>query len=320
MTTNLRNATLIRLAMLACALAFAAGLLALACGPSAPSGQDGGAAEATATPEPTSQAEPTETPTPEPTATATATPTSTSEPSSGQNQAPMDAITSAWVAGAQARQSTPGAPGQSTPERTIAVQLFVGSAEDRTAIIKLLESNGIAHSRVEGPLNRYDIRATVPISMLARLAAHRSVGEIMAIPHPYRNLSTHLNVLAAKYEAGLLPDEDANPTYAQLVVEIEGGDANYDAVKRYLENNGAIMTFAERDMAELFKPSLLVAFTPISKLVALAGMAGVVYVSDEGYPVPETLRFTTPSIFDEPAETPTPTTTAQTTGFPRKRE
>ena len=284
MTPILHNATRPFILTLAVGLITTV-LVVLACGPSAPAGQDN------ATPEPTD------------------TPTPTSEPSSDQNQAPLDGILNAWVAGAEAQRETGGATGQSEPERTIAILLFVGNAKHRTAIIELLEDNDIAHHRVEGPLNHNDIRATVPVSMLSRLAAHPGVQEIFAKPHPYRNMTTHLNVLAAKYEAGLLPDEDANPTYARLVIGIEGGDDNYYAVKRYLENNGATMVFAERDMEEIYKPDI-VAFTPISLLVPLAGMTGVVDVWDEGYPVPESLRFRRSSIFEEPAETPTPTPTA----------
>lgn len=269
----------------------AAGLVALvvvamACGPYAPVGQDRAPANE------------------ELTATPTFTATSTATPAPDANAAPMDDILKAWVAHHNTNRGVTG-QGQAAPEKTISVQIFVASPSQRGGITDFLESNGIAHSPVPG---NHDIDAAVPVSLVPRLAVFPGVQELMALPHPYPSLGTYLNKLVANYEAGLMPDEDANPTFARLVIAIEGGD-NYDAIKLWLENNGAVMTFADRDITELYKPSGdLVAFVPVAKIAPLAGMNGVVEVWDEGYPISEAQRFTRPSIFEKPPETPSSST------------
>ena len=158
-----------------------------------------------------------------------------------------------------------------------------------------------------------DIYATVPVSFVASLAAHSDVNDIQAWPPPYPNLGSGPNILAAEYEAGLMPDEDTNPTFARLVIGIEGGD-NYDAVKRFLDSKGAVMTFAERDMAEIYRPvGDLVAFVPVAQIATLARMAGVKAMWDEGYPVPAEAGYTAGSIYDIPTATPMPIPTPTST-------
>ena len=204
-------------------------------------------------------------------------------------------------AGCRPGRRWPGCAG-----KTIAVQIVVGLLDPdgkRGDITRFLASHGIAHSPVVG---NNDIYATVPVSLLTHLAAQPGVRELMALPHPYPNLGTYLNGLVAKYEAGLMPGEDANPTFARLVIGIEGSD-NYDAVNRFLEDSGAIMRYDDLDIAEIYKPiGLLVAFVPVAQIAPLASMPGVDQVNDEGYPAPEELRFTQPPL-DYPTATPTPT-------------
>ncbi len=243
-----------------------------------------------------------------PTATPTLTPTP--EP----DEARLGPIVGAYVQGQATRQATAqsqGASGQSAPAKTLAVQIFVYDASKRGEVTAFLESHDIAHSPAPGTS---DIDATVPVSLVASLAAHSGVNEIQAWPPPYPNLSSGPNVLAAEYEAGLMPDEDTNPTFARLVIGIEGGD-NYDAVKRFLDSKGAVMAFAERDMAEIYRPAGdLVAFVPVAQIATLARMAGVKAMWDEGYPAPAEARYTAGSIYDIPTATPTPMSTP--TGTP----
>ena len=311
----------LKLAFLTAALGLVAlCVVALACAPGAPAGQGGavgGAVDAestnTPTPEPTAEGgtEATSAPAPPPTPTDTVAPTPT--PTSESSAARLGPIVGAWVQGQATRQATAqsqGASGQSSPAKTLAVQIFVYDASKRGEVTAFLESHDIAHSPVPGTS---DIDATVPVSLVASLAAHSGVNEIQAWPLPYPNLSSGPNVLAAEYEAGLMPDEDTNPTFARLVIGIEGGD-NYDAVKRFLDSEGAVMVFAERDMAEIYRPAGdLVAFVPVAQIATVARMTGVVGMWIEKYPVPAEARYTAGSIYDIPTATPTPMSTPTST-------
>ena len=234
------------------------------------------------------------------------TPTPTLTPTSEPGEARLGPVVGAYVQGQATRQATAqaqGASGQAAPAKTLAVQIFVHDASKRGEVTAFLESHDIAHSPAPGTSHIY---ATVPVSLVASLAAHSGVNEIQAWPPPYPNLGSGPNALAAEYEAGLMPDEDTNLTFARLVIGIEGGD-NYDAVKRFLESKGAVMAFAERDMAEIYRPAGdLVAFVPVAQIVTLPRMAGVKAMWDEGYLVPAEARYTAGSIYDIPTATPTP--------------
>ena len=283
---------------------------ALACAPTQPAGQHGDATvravptpEVTTTPTPEDTAAPTPeataTSTPEATATATAEPTNTVAPSPTQNPLPLDGILSAWVAGVEAQQSAQGGSAQTASEKTIAVLIMLKGEEYRSAITDFLDSNDIDHERVTGPFP-FNIFATVPVTMITQLASFPGVVEMVANPYPYPDMGG-LNNLVARYEAGLMPDEDANPTYARLVIIIEG-DKNHDAVKRFLDEKGVVMAFADRDID---KPRL-VAFVPVGLMVPLVNMEGVTHMGAENYPVPAGLRITMPSIYDEPTPSATP--------------
>ena len=295
MTPTVRPANAARLLILMLALSLIAlAILALACGPSAPAGQDRA---------PDQQSDSTSTPMPTQTPTRTAAATPTTDP----NAAPMDDILKAWVAHHHAQQAVDrAATGSAAPEKTIKVQILVASPGQRKGIADFLESKGIAHSPVPG---NHDIDATIPVSLAPQLAVFPGVQELLTKPRPYPSLGTYLNTLVAKYETGLMPGEDANPTYARLVIEVEGND-NYDAVVRFLKNNGATMAHSDPDIAVVYKPlSIVVAFVPVSKIAPLDRLEGVIQVWDEGYPVPEEHRFTEPPL-SQPAYTPTPTAAA----------
>ena len=127
----------------------------------------------------------------------------------------------------------------------------------------------------------------------------------------YPNLSQRLNKLAAWYEAGMMPEEDINPSYGELLIGIEG-DANYDKVRQFLKDNGAVMGYEDADADVRWKPTL-VAFVPVPLLPDLAGQPGVKSAFADWYPVPEEYRFTQKPMGAAP-ETPAPTETPPATG------
>ena len=284
--------TLLAIAMAALVILSAAG--PAACAPAAPAEQASGQAEA-------------EDATAEPTATATPTPSPTPTP-----DPKLDNLLNIWAQGYAARQSAgqsasgQSAGGQSATQKTIAVQIAPAyqDTDHRSSITAFLDSRGIAHTTVVG---NNDIQATVPVSLLATLTGLPSVGSILANPLPYPNAGG-VNILIAEYEAGLLPGEDANPTFARLGIGIEG-NANYDAVKRYLKNNGAVMAYSDSDNDEAYRPAgLLVAYVPVAKIGLMARMAGVELITLDHYPVPPEYRITQPPVLG-PTPTPTPSLT-----------
>ena len=122
----------------------------------------------------------------------------------------------------------------------------------------------------------------------------------------YPNLHKGLNNLAAWYEAGLLPEEDTNPTYALLLITIEG-DENYDDVRQFLKDNGVVMRHEDADADARWKP-VLVAFVPVPLFSDLAAQPGVRSVMADWYPVPKEYHFTIEPIKAAP-DTPVPTPT-----------
>ena len=197
-----------------------------------------------------------------------------------------------------------GASGQAEPE-PILVQIFLAGAQEREDIAAFLAQHDVEHSRV--PYKEFDLDATVPVSLLTTLAAHPSFGAMERVIPRYPNLNQGINNLAAWYEAGMMPEEDANPTYAALRIDIEG-DANYDNVRQFLKDNGAVMRHEDADSDARWKP-VLVAFVPVRVLPALAGQPGVRGTHSERYPVPDEMRFTTEPIKASP-RTPDPIPTA----------
>ena len=205
-------------------------------------------------------------------------------------------------------QAEGGASGQAEPE-LILVQIFLAGTQERDDIAAFLAQHGVEHSRL--PYKEFDLDATVPVSLLTTLAAHPSFGAMERIIPRYPNLSQRLNKLAAWYEAGMMPEEDINPSYAELLIGIEG-DENYDKVRQFLKDNGAVMGYEDADADARWKPTL-VAFVPVPLLPDLAGQPGVKSAFADWYPVPEEYRFTQKPIGTAP-ETPAPTETPPATG------
>ena len=219
----------------------------------------------------------------------------------------MDLQLTAEVIKYEKLQAEGGAAGQAEPE-PILVQIFLAGAQEREDIAAFLSQHGVEHSRV--PYKEFDLDATVPASLLTTLAAHPSFGEMERVIPRYPNLNQGLNNLAAWYEAGMMPEEDANPTYAALRIDIEG-DANYDKVRQFLKDNGSVMRHEDADADARWKP-VLMAFVPVRLLPALARQPGVRGTHSERYPVPKEMRFTTEPIKASP-RTPDPTLTATPT-------
>ena len=143
---------------------------------------------------------------------------------------------------------------QTQPEKTLTVQIVIGPG-DRDEVTRLLDSRGISHSPVEG---NQDIDATVPVSMLSTLAAHPEVMELIGWL-PYGKLGEKLNVIVAQYETGLMSEKEADSNFALLVISIaedEDYDANYDKVKYFLEDNGAVIANADIDIYEGWKKTV----------------------------------------------------------------
>ena len=207
----------------------------------------------------------------------------------------MDIQLTAEVIQYERREAEGVAAGQAEPD-LIRVRIFVLGAQEREDIIAFLNQHSVEHS-----ISQYVdsvLYATIPASLLTTLAAHPSFGEMERVIPRYPNLSKGLNNLAAWYEAGMMPEEDANPTYAALMIGIEG-DANYDNVRQFLKDNGSVMRHEDADADARWKP-VLVAFVPVRLLPALARQPGVRGAHSDQYPVPEEERFTIKSLSAPP--------------------
>ena len=216
----------------------------------------------------------------------------------------MDIQLTAEVIQYEQREVEGVASGQAGPE-LIRVRIFVLGPQEREEIAAFLGQQGVEHS-----ISEYVdsvLYATIPASLITTLAAQPSFGEMERVIPRYPNLSKSLNNLAAWYEAGMMPEEDANPTYAALMIGIEG-DANYDKVRQFLKDNGSVMRHEDADADARWKP-VLVAFVPVRVLPDLARQPGVRGTHSEMYPVPEEQRFTQEPIKASP-RTPDPTPTA----------
>ena len=216
----------------------------------------------------------------------------------------MDIQLTAEVIQYERRGAEGVASGQSELD-LIRVRIFVLGPQEREDITAFLDQQGVEHS-----ISQYVdsvLYATIPASLLTTLAAHPSFGEMERVIPRYPNLNQGLNNLAAWYEAGMMPGEDTDPTYAALRIDIEG-DANYDKVRQFLKDNGSVMRHEDADADARWKP-VLMAFVPVRLLPALARQPGVRGTHSERYPVPKEMRFTTEPINAYP-KTPEPTLTA----------
>ena len=219
----------------------------------------------------------------------------------------MDIQLTAEVIQYERREAEGVAAGKAEPE-LIRVRIFVIGPQEREDIVAFLTQQGVEHS-----ISEYVdsvLYATIPASLLTTLAAQPSFGEMERVIPRYPNLNQRLNNLAAWYEAGMMPEEDTNPTYAALRISIEG-DTNYDKVRQFLKDNGSVMRHEDADADARWKP-VLMAFVPVRLLPALARQPGVRVARSSRYPVPEEQRFTIKSL-SPPPKTPDPTPAATPT-------
>ena len=216
----------------------------------------------------------------------------------------MDIQLTAEVIQYERREAEGGASGQSEQD-LIRVRIFVLGAHEREDITAFLDQHSVEHS-----ISQYKdslLYANIPAALLTTLAAHPSFGAMERVIPRYPNLNQRLNNLAAWYDAGMMPEEDTNPTYATLLISIEG-DANFDNVRQFLKDNGSVMRHEDADADARWKP-VLVAFVPVRLLPDLARQPGVRGARSERYPVPEEMRFTKESL-SAPPKTPDPIPTA----------
>ncbi len=245
-------------------------LTALACGPAAPGGQDA-----------------------KPTVETGATPMPTSAPGAGTSPDDLpglDALLRARVAEHEAAQSSSeGARG--TPQ---VVGIYIAAHTDASGleIQDLLVSHGATSVRNTGSGNT-NIFADVPASVLRTLSERTDISYMSADPLPYPKMDDGLNGLAVLYAAGLLPDEDTDPTFARMVIAIDGTGDEYDAIKRFLDDGGAIMAYGDAPIDDTYKPiGMLVAYVPVRLYAELHGKPGIFDISHELYPVPPEMRVT----------------------------
>lgn len=277
-------------------------ILIAACGPAAQPAPESAT--------PAGNPAPTDTPTPRPwpTPLPTLAPTPTAIPS----RLGMDSFLTAASIEYENRQAEVGVSGQAEPE-LIRVQIFLDGAQEREDIVAFLEQQGVEHS-----ISQYRdsvLYATVPASLLTTLAAHPSFGEMERNIPRYPSLSWGLNSILAWYKAGMMPDEDSNPTYAELSIAIEG-DENYDNIRNFLKKNGAVMGYENYDNDQRWKPrGILIAYVSIAQVLPLTEQPGFLGASVYAYPVPEWLRFTQDPVLPEPgSETPAPSITPHVLG------
>ncbi len=245
-------------------------LTALACGPAAPGGQDA-----------------------KPTVETGATPMPTSAPGAGTSPDDLpglDALLRARVAEHEAAQSSSeGARG--TPE-LVGIFISIGASESSVEIQDLLVSRGATSVRTTGSSNT-NILADVPASVLRTLSERTDISRMKEVPLPYPKMDSGLNGLAVLYAAGLLPDEDTDPTFARMVIVIDGTGDEYDAIKRFLDDGGAVMAHGNAPINDTYKPiGMLVAYVPVRLYAELHGKPGIFDISHEWYPVPPERRFT----------------------------
>ena len=209
----------------------------------------------------------------------------------------LDEMLDLQVAVYQTRQSS--TPGQAEP-RSFEVYIWTHGPTQREEVTSFLDRHNITHTK---PMNYPglppvddDIMTSIPVSLLESLNAQPGVRGVELRERPYPALGGYLNELASQYAAGLMPDQDINPTFMMLDIGIDGKE-NYDSIKSFLKNNGAIMRYADSDADDLYAMTThLTAFVPVALLEPLSKMPGIKYAHSLTDPVPKRLRFTLPPI------------------------
>ena len=245
-------------------------LTTLACGPAAPGGQGA---------KPTVETGATAAPTPAPGAGT-----------SPDDLPGLDALLRARVVEHEAAESS--SEGARGAPQLVGIFISIGTSESSLEIQDLLVSHGATSVRYTGSGNT-SILADVPASVLRTLSERTDISRMKAVPLPYPKMNDGLNGLAVLYAAGLLPDEDSDPTFARLVIAIDGASDEYDAIKRFLDDGGAIMAYGDAPINDTYKPlGMLVAYVPVRLYAELHGKPGIFDISHELYPVPPEMRIT----------------------------
>lgn len=207
----------------------------------------------------------------------------------------LDEMLDLQVAVYHARQSS--VSGQAEP-RYFEVYIWTHGPTQREEVTSFLDRHNIAHTK---PMNYpglppvdNDIMTSVPVSLLESLNAQPGVMGVELRERPYPALGDFLNELASQYAAGLMPDQDANPTFTFVDIGIDSKE-NFDAVRSFLKNNGAIMRYTDSESDEIYTYyPFLTAFVPVALLEPMSKMSGVNSADSLSYPVPESVRFTLP--------------------------
>ena len=220
----------------------------------------------------------------------------------------LDEMLDLQVAVYQTRQSS--VSGQTEP-RSFEVYIWTHGPTQREEVTSFLDRHNIAHIKpITYPGTRSkenDISATIPVSLLESLNAQLGVRGVELRENPYPAMGERLNELASQYAAGLMPDQDTNPTFTFLSIVIDSKE-NFDAARRFLKNNGGVMKYTDHDADDLYEHTgLLIAFVPVAQLEPLARMPGVNSLESEMWPVREEFR-KPPFVPSDPASSPTPET------------
>ena len=209
----------------------------------------------------------------------------------------LDEMLDLQVAVYQTRQSS--VSGQTEP-RSFEVYIWTHDPTQREEVTSFLDRHNITHIKpITYPGTRSkenDISATIPVSLLESLNAQPGVRGVELRERPYPALDGGLDELAAQYAAGLMPDQDTNPTFMMLDIGIDSKE-NFDSIMSFLKNNGGIMRYADSDADDLYAmATILTAFVPVALLEPLSKMPGVKYAVSFSDPVPERFRYTLPPI------------------------
>ena len=226
-------------------------ILIVACGPAAQTAQE--SATPAGNPAPTDTLEPADTPTPpapwEPEPTPVILP--------AHDYPKLDEMLDLQVAVYQTRQSS--VSGQAEP-RAFEVYIWTHGPTQREEVASFLDSHSIAHSKpITYPGTRSkenDISATIPVSLLSSLNTQPGVMGVELREMPYPALDEGLNEMAAQYAAGLMPNQDTNPTFNFLTIGIDRKE-NFDAVRSFLKNNGSIMRLQTRMLTSFIRLPLI---------------------------------------------------------------
>ena len=179
-----------------------------------------------------------------PTPAATPTPPATWKPDPtpvilpAHDYPKLDEMLDLQVAVYQTRQLSVSAQ---TEPRSFEVYIWTHGPTQREEVTDFLDRHNITHTK---PMNYLglppvddDIITSIPVSLLKSLNAQPGVRGVELRERPYPALDGGLDELAAQYAAGLMPDQDTNPTFMMLDIGIDSKE-NFDSIMSFLKNNG----------------------------------------------------------------------------------